>query len=165
MHLFINLSTTNTPTSAIGLDQGRLRQGSNLLIEELLSLLPDTRVGSVIKCEKARQKSFTEHLRALTGKEGGEMINADHAQGQGPILKPGDGDCRFIKCGRNVVQRNGVQGVGALKISHALASVVHIMTHVSALTSQMTERVRSGAESDSKLTKANGRKCQPVEAI
>lgn len=82
-------------------------------MEELLSLLPDPSVGAVIERKKARQESLAEHLRALTRKQRREVINADNAERETSSLQTGDGNCRLIESGRNVVQRNGVQRVGA----------------------------------------------------
>jgi hypothetical protein len=98
--------------SAAGLCLKRLGQSSDLLIEELLGLLPDPRVGPVVKGEKARQEGFAEHLGALTGEQRWEVVNANHAQGWA-VLQTGDGDCGLIESGGDIIQGNGVEGVGA----------------------------------------------------
>ena len=105
-------STYKTPTSATGLSLKRLGQSSDLLIEELLGLLPDPRVGSVVQSEKARQECLAEHLGALAGEERGEVVNADHAQSWA-ARQAGDGNCWLVESRSNIIQRNRVEGVGA----------------------------------------------------
>lgn len=82
------------------------------------------------------------------------MVNADHAQG-GTLREARDGNCGLIECGGNVVQRDGVERVGAAKVSEWSLMGSSRVTYVSALTSQMTDSLRSGVERDSTLTKAS----------
>jgi uncharacterized protein YqfA (UPF0365 family) len=110
-----------TPTSAIGLCLKRLGQSSNLLVKELLGLLPDTRVGPVVESEKAGQKGLAEHLGALAGEEGGKVVDADHAQRRA-ALQASDGDCGLVEGGGDIVQGDGVEGVGAKLVSRVMAS-------------------------------------------
>jgi hypothetical protein len=110
-----------TPTSATVLCLKRLGQSSDLLVEELLGLLPDPGVGPVVEGEKAGQEGFAEHLGALAGEEGWEVIDTDHAQCWA-VLQTGDGDCGLIEGRGDIIQGNGVEGVRAKKVSRVLAS-------------------------------------------
>lgn len=47
------------------------------------------------------------------------MIDADHAQSRA-VLEAGDGDGGLIEGGGDIVQRDGVEGVGAVKVSFGL---------------------------------------------
>lgn len=135
--------------------QGRLGQSSDLLIEELLGLLPDASVGAVVQSKETGQESLAEHFRALAGEQGGEVINADHAQGRA-ALQASDGDGGLVECGGDIIQGNGVEGVGAVLVSLAQVTSCCLGTYVSALTSQITERLRLGLLlRDSMFTKAD----------
>lgn len=90
----------------------RLRQGSNLLFEQILRLFPHASIRSVLQLQKTRQQRLAEHLRALPGKKRREMVNADNAHG----LTNGcswqrDRYCGLVKGGRDIVHRNRVIGV------------------------------------------------------
>lgn len=96
--------------------QHRLRKGSDLLLEKLLCLLPDTRVGPILQLEKARQQRFAEHLGALTREERREMVNADHAQRRAlSSRRQSDRNCGVIKGGGHCIYRDRVVGVCAAK--------------------------------------------------
>lgn len=83
------------------------------------------------------------------------MVNADHAQG-GTVLQAGDGDGGLVECGGDIIQGDGVEGVGAVLVSQAQVTASCLGTYVSALTSQMTDRLRLGLlERDSRFTKAD----------
>lgn len=58
-----------------------LRKSSNLLLEELLSLLPHTGSGAVLQLQETGHESLAELLGALAGKERGQVVDADDAQG------------------------------------------------------------------------------------
>lgn len=80
----------------------RLRQSSNLLLEELLSLLPHTGSGALLQLQETGHESLAELLGALAGEERGQVVDADDAQGgtlrSGQLhgdggLVEGGGDC------------------------------------------------------------------------
>lgn len=91
-----------------------LGQGSNLLIEEILRLLPDPSIGAVIQGKKTRQECFTEHFRAFARKQTWEVIDTDHAQSWA-IFQLGvrDGHGGLVESSCDVIQRNRVERVGS----------------------------------------------------
>lgn len=89
-----------------------LRQGSHLLVEQVLGLLPDPRISPVIQLKQTRQQSLAEHLRALPREERREVVNADHAEGRAlGAGGEGDGDSGLVEGGGDIVDRDGVVGV------------------------------------------------------
>lgn len=136
----------------------RHRQSSNFLIEEILSLSPNTGSAAVLQLKKTGQESLAELLGALTGEQGGQVVNADDAQRR--ALSVGgqlDGHGRLVEGGGDVVDGDRVVRVGAVKISSLGASVnftfEYGVTYVSALTSQTTDRARLGEDRVSTFTK------------
>ena len=92
----------------------RRRQSSNLLVEQILSLGPDTGSAAVLQLEEAGQKGLAKLLGALTGKQRGKVVNADHAQ-RGALGVGGqlDGHGGLIEGGGDVVDGDRVVRVGA----------------------------------------------------
>lgn len=96
----------------------RLRQRSHLLIEQFLGLLPDTGITPVLQLHQAGHQRLTEHLRALTGKERGEMIDADHTKGWAlGSRRQGDGHRGLVESSRDIIHGNGVVRVRAVNWS------------------------------------------------
>ena len=94
----------------------RLRQRSHLLIEQLLSLLPDTGITPVLQLQQAGHQCLAEHLRALTGKERGEMVDADHTKGRAlGSCRQGDRHRGLVESSRDFIHGNGVVGVRTVK--------------------------------------------------
>lgn len=92
-----------------------LRQSCNLLVEELLSLLPDARILAVLELQQAWHQSFAEHLRTLTGKKRREVINADHAERRALAAAwQSHRHCGLIEGSGDVVDRDRVVGVRAI---------------------------------------------------
>lgn len=61
------------------LPQG-LRESSNLLVEELLSVSPDPRSLLVLELQQALEQASAERLRSFTGEERRQVINAINRQ-------------------------------------------------------------------------------------
>lgn len=102
----------------------RLGQSSNLLVEQILGLLPDASICPVLELQQAGHKSLAEHLRALTGKERGEVVNADHAKrGALGSSRQSDGHSGLVEGSRDVVNGNGVVRVCTVSRTQ-LASVI-----------------------------------------
>ena len=77
-------------------------------------------------------------------------------RGRPPASNPETGTVGLSKVVVMLYKGMGFKGLELLRISCALASIVSdLTTYVSALTSQITDRVRFGAERDCKSTKAN----------
>jgi hypothetical protein len=91
-----------------------LGQSSDLLIKELLSLLPDASIGPIVQGKKAGQESSAEHLRTLTGEERGQVINADHAERRSVGFGKVYGNSGLVECGGDVVDGDRVVRVGAV---------------------------------------------------
>lgn len=92
-----------------------LRQRSDLVVEQLLSLLPDTNVLPVLKAKQTRQQSRAESLGSLAGKQAREVVDADDAEGQAvAALGQGHGDRRVGEGGVDVVDGDGVVGVSSV---------------------------------------------------
>lgn len=93
----------------------RLGQSSNLLVEQILGLLPDASICSVLELQQARHQSLAEHFRAFTGEERGKVVNADHAKrGALSSSRQGDGHGGLVEGGRDIVNGNGVVRVGTV---------------------------------------------------
>ena len=90
-------------------------QSSNLLLEQILRLLPDTGIGSVLQLQKTGQQSLAEHLRTFAGKERGQVVDADDAQGWAlGACRQGDGHGGLVECRGDIVHGDGVMRVGAV---------------------------------------------------
>lgn len=90
----------------------RLRQRSHLLIEQLLGLLPDTGIAPVLQLQQAGHQCLAEHLRALTGKERGEMVDADHTKGRAlGSCRQGDRHRGLVESSRDFIHWDRVVGV------------------------------------------------------
>lgn len=95
----------------------RLRQRTNLLLEEFLCLLPDTRIAPILQLHQAGEERVAEHLRALTREERREMVNADHAQWRAlcPRRKV-DRHRGLVKCRGNGIYRDRVMRVRSVGV-------------------------------------------------
>ena len=91
----------------------RLGQRSNLLIEEILSLLPDTGVFPVLQLEQAREQGLAEHLRTLTRQKRREVVDADHTQASDLVsARQCNGNRRLVESGCNIIDWDRVMWVG-----------------------------------------------------
>lgn len=122
-HIQSNPKSINAPSSHLylhsyyaHLSTQRLRQSSDLLVEKILGLLPHPGSSPVLQLEKAGQKSLAEHLGALAGQEGGEVVNTDHAK-ERALGAGGQGDrnCWLVECGSDRVDGDRIVGVGSGK--------------------------------------------------
>lgn len=104
-----------------------LGQGGNLLIEELLCLLPDPSVGAVIQGKKTGQECFTEHFGALARKQRWKVIDTDHAQ-RWSIFQLGVRDAHggLVESSCDFIQRDRVERVGSEWVSLELINRFHI---------------------------------------
>jgi hypothetical protein len=92
-----------------------VRQRSDLGLEQLLSLLPDTHVPPVLQTEQTGQQVGAESLRRLTGKQAGQVIDADDAEWQ-VVAALGElhGHGGFAESGVDVVDGDRVVRVGGV---------------------------------------------------
>lgn len=94
---------------------GAFGQSGDLVLEELLSLLPDADVLPVLEAEQTGQQVGAESLRCLARKQAGQVVDADHAQGQTvAAFGQRDGHCGLGEGGVDVVDWDGVVGVGGV---------------------------------------------------
>lgn len=93
----------------------RLGQSGDLLIEQVLGLLPHPSSSAVLQLEEAGQKSLTELFRTLTRHQRWQVVDADNAQGRA-LAASGESHRHggFVEGGGNVVDGNGVVGVGTV---------------------------------------------------
>lgn len=121
-------------TFSIHLRTQRLGQSSYLLLEQVLSLGPHPRSGAVLQLKETGQESLAEHLRALTGEEGGQVVDADHAQGRALGAR---GQCdrhsRLVEGGGDVVDGDWVVGICSVK-QLTLAQPKTIICYIEPLT-------------------------------
>lgn len=90
-----------------------MRQSSNLLVEQILGLLPDASILTVLELKQAGHQRLTEHLGALTREKRREVVNADHTERSAlSAVGQSNGYCGLVKGGGDVVDRNWVVGVG-----------------------------------------------------
>jgi hypothetical protein len=95
--------------------QGALRESSDLVIEQLLGLLPDTDVLPVLETEQTGEQVCAESLRCLTGKQTGQVVDADDAQRQTvAALRERHWHCGLAEGGVDVVDGDGVVRVGGV---------------------------------------------------
>lgn len=113
-HQVISLHIYPLITTKPGLLAERRRQSSNLLVEQILGLSPHTGSAAVLQLEQTGHEGLAELLGALAGKQGGQVVNADHAQGKAlSIGEQLNGDGGLIEGGGNVVDGDRVVRVGA----------------------------------------------------
>lgn len=90
-------------------------QSSDLVLEELLSLLPDTDVLPVLEAEQTGQQVCAESLGCLAGKQAGQVVDADDAERQIVAALGERHRHRGLGEGRvDVVDGDGVVGVGGV---------------------------------------------------
>lgn len=93
----------------------RLGKSSNLLVEQILGLLPDASICAVLELKQAGHQGLAEHLGTLTGEERGEVVNADDAKrGALSSSREGNGHSGLVEGGRDIVNGNGVVRVGTV---------------------------------------------------
>ena len=94
---------------------GTFRQGGDLVVEQLLGLLPDTDVLPVLETEQTGEQVCAEGLRCLAGQQTGQVVDADDAQRKTvAALGEGHGYCGLAEGGVDVVDGDGVVGVGGV---------------------------------------------------
>lgn len=92
------------------------RQGGDLLLEEILGLLPDAGILPVLELEQAGKQSLAELLGTLTGQERWQVVDTDHTQGRTlRASRQGDRYRRLVKGSCDVVHGDRVVGVRALQ--------------------------------------------------
>lgn len=94
---------------------GALGQGGDLVLEQLLSLLPNADVLPVVETKQTGQQVCAESLRCLARQQARQVVDADHAQRQTvAALGEGDGHGWLGEGGVDVVDGNGVVRVGGV---------------------------------------------------
>lgn len=94
---------------------GAFGQSGDLVLEQLLGLLPDTDVLPVLETEQTREQVCAEGLGCLAGQQTGQVVDADNAQRQiVAALGESHGHCGLAESGVDVVNGNGVVGVGGV---------------------------------------------------
>jgi len=94
---------------------GALGQSGDLVLEQLLGLLPDTDVLPVLETEQTGEQVCAEGFGCLAGQQTGQVIDADDAEWQTvAAFGQSDGHCRLAECGVDVVDGDGVVGVGGV---------------------------------------------------
>lgn len=94
---------------------GTLGKSGDLILEKLLSLLPDTDVLPVLKAKQTGQQVRAESLGCLARQQAGQVVDADHAQRETvAALGEGDGHSRVAEGGVDVVDGDGVVRVGGV---------------------------------------------------
>ena len=95
--------------------QSALRESGDLVVEELLGLLPDTDVLPVLETEQTGEQVCAEGLRCLAGQQTGQVVDAYDAQRQTvAALGQRHGYCGLAESGVDVVDGDGVVGVGGV---------------------------------------------------
>lgn len=82
-------------------------QSLHLLLEELLSALPDRRASAVLQREQTGQQRIAECLRRLPGQRRRQVVNRDDTQRR-PVALDLDLDGRLVKCSVDVVDGDRV---------------------------------------------------------
>lgn len=91
------------------------RQRGNLILEQLLRLLPDAHVLPVLQTEQTGQQRSAESLGRLARQQAGQVVDADDAQRQAvAALGQWHGNRRAGEGGVDVVDGNRVVGVGGV---------------------------------------------------
>jgi hypothetical protein len=92
-----------------------LGQGGDLVLEQLLSLLPDADVLPVLEAEQTGEQVCAESLRRFAREQTGQVIDADHAEGQTvAALGKRNRHGRLAEGGVDVVDGDRVVGVGGV---------------------------------------------------
>jgi hypothetical protein len=92
-----------------------LGQSGDLVLEQLLSLLPDADVLPILEAEQTWEQVCAESLRRFARKQTGQVVNADHAEGQTvTTLRKGNRHGRLAEGGIDVVDGNRVVRVGGV---------------------------------------------------
>lgn len=95
--------------------QGALGESGDLVVEELLGLLPNTDILPVLETEQTGKQVCAEGLRCLTRQQTGQVVDADDAQRQTvAALGESHGHCRLREGGVDVVDGDGVVGVSGV---------------------------------------------------
>ena len=95
--------------------QGARGESGDLVVEKLLGLLPDTDILPVLETEQTGKQVCAEGLGCLTGQQTGQVVDADDAQRQAvAALGEGNGNCGLAEGGVDVVDGDGVVGVGGV---------------------------------------------------
>ena len=90
-------------------------QRSDLFLEQLLGLLPDTHVLPVLQTEQTWEQVGAESLGRLAGQQAGQVVDADDTERQVvAALRERDGHGRFAEGGVDVVDGDRVVGVGGV---------------------------------------------------
>lgn len=101
----------------------RLGQSSNLLLEQILGLFPDASICAVLELQQAGHQSLTKHLRALTGEERGEVVNANHTKrGALSSSRQSNRHSGLVEGGRDVVNGDWVVRVGTVSSGQLVKS-------------------------------------------
>ena len=95
--------------------QSTLRESGDLVVEKLLGLLPDTDIFPVLEAEQTGKQVCAEGLGCLARQQTGQVVDADDAQRQTvAALGESHGHCGLRECGVDVVDGDGVVGVGGV---------------------------------------------------
>ena len=113
-HVLCNPITRETFLRSLVL-QGALRESGDLVVEKLLGLRPDTDILPVLEAEQTGKQVCAEGLGCLTRQQTGQVVDADDAQRQTvAALGESHGHCGLRECGVDVVDGDGVVGVGGV---------------------------------------------------
>lgn len=94
---------------------GALGQSGNLVLEQLLSLLPDTDVLPVLEAKQTWEQVCAEGLGCLAGQQTRQVVDADHAQRQTvAALGKRDRHCGLAESGVDVVDGDRVVRIGGV---------------------------------------------------
>ena len=108
--LFVSTCLTLQHNSLYLLLGDTARQCLNLVVEELLSALPDRCAVAILETHQAGQERVAKSLRRLARQRRGQVVDGDDRELR-PVALDIDLDSGLVECGVDVVDRDGVVGV------------------------------------------------------